>query len=211
MNLDDLARTRRSLHAVAEHVLAGPQHAVSDTVRLRVVEGGFATSTQPDVRLRDGHVEQGPTIIPVDGATSRQLLDGLGLSPSSLAEVYDDRTDVALDDPLTIDPAAYAVLVRAWGWGDAALRDLAAGPVPVLWPEHFDVAISVDEVNYGVSPGDTTIAEPYAYVGPWSPPPVGGFWTHSFGAARTVAELGSPEALADFLHEGRRLTGAGAR
>ena len=37
----------------------------------------------------------------------------------------------------------------------------------VLWPEHFDVGIDANEVNYGVSPGDASCPEPYAYVGPW--------------------------------------------
>jgi hypothetical protein len=50
----------------------------------------------------------------------------------------------------------------------------------VLWPEHFDIGISVDEVNYGVSPGDVHIPEPYAYVGPWHPR-VGTFWNTGFG------------------------------
>lgn len=25
---------------------------------------------------------------------------------------------------------------------------------PILWPEHFDVGITLDQVNYGLSPGD---------------------------------------------------------
>ncbi len=44
-----------------------------------------------------------------------------------------------------------------------------------LWPEHFDLAIDLGDeaagtrANYGASPGDDTIAEPYLYVGPWDP------------------------------------------
>jgi hypothetical protein len=38
--------------------------------------------------------------------------------------------------------------------------------MPVLWPEHFDIGITIDAVNYGASRGDDHIAEPYAYVGP---------------------------------------------
>ena len=48
----------------------------------------------------------------------------------------------------------------------ATRLDVRAGQ-PVLWPEHFDLAIDVDEVNYGVSPGDGYHGAPYAYVGPW--------------------------------------------
>lgn len=56
--------------------------------------------------------------------------------------------------------------------GDAALRLFAPGGGPVLWPEHFDVAIDLDEVTYGVSLGDAEIAGPYAYVAPWGRPAV---------------------------------------
>ena len=37
----------------------------------------------------------------------------------------------------------------------------------MLWPEHFDVAVTDNEVNYGVSAGDDGHPLPYAYVGPW--------------------------------------------
>jgi len=69
--------------------------------------------------------------------------------------------------------------------GDAALRALGeqvAGvqaPRPVLWPEHFDIGITLDEVNYGVSPGDDMIGEPYAYVGPFRRRE-GAFWNQPF-------------------------------
>ena len=44
-----------------------------------------------------------------------------------------------------------------------------------LWPEHFDLATTIDEVNYGGSPGDDGHPLPYLYVGPWTPPePDGG-------------------------------------
>jgi hypothetical protein len=71
----------------------------------------------------------------------------------------------------------------------------------VLWPEHFDIGISVDEVNYGVSPGDVHMDEPYAYVGPWSPRE-GSFWNTPFGAARPLTELPDADALAGFLRDG---------
>ena len=43
--------------------------------------------------------------------------------------------------------------------------------------------IGVDEVNYGMSPGDGFHAAPYAYVGPWTPRE-GAFWNVPFGALR---------------------------
>ena len=90
--------------------------------------------------------------------------------------------------------------------GDAALAAFAPEVERVLWPEHFDLAISVDQVNYGVSPGDDHLAVPYAYVGPWAPADVSGpFWNTSFGAARPLAEI---DDLVGFFAEGRDLTSA---
>jgi hypothetical protein len=74
----------------------------------------------------------------------------------------------------------------------------------VLWPEHFDVAITVDDVTYGVSPGDAHSAVPYAYVGP-SRPATGDFWNAPFGASRPLAELGDGAEVTAFFREGARL------
>jgi hypothetical protein len=74
----------------------------------------------------------------------------------------------------------------------------------VLWPEHFDVGISVGEVNYGVSPGDDAIPEPYAYVGPWSPQ-TGPFWNVPFGAARPITALGDADDVLEFFRTGQSL------
>ena len=80
----------------------------------------------------------------------------------------------------------------------------------MLWPEHFDLAITLAEVNYGVSPGDDEIPEPYAYVGPWTPL-VGTFWNVPFGAARALAELDGVGAVVDFFGEGARRVGSDPR
>ena len=39
-------------------------------------------------------------------------------------------------------------------------RRLLRTPNPVLWPEHFDLGVTLDEVNYGVSLGDEFHAAP---------------------------------------------------
>jgi hypothetical protein len=102
-----------------------------------------------------------------------------------------------------VDPDAASELFSAFRRGDAALRRLAPHATPVLWPEHFDVGIQLDEVNYGVSPGDHYVAEPYAYVGPWAPR-TGEFWNAPFGAARPMRALPG-ELLDAFFAEGRAL------
>src|SRR4051812_50202883 len=42
-----LTATRRSLHAVAEQLLAGPQHRTQGTIRLRITPGGFGQVAGP--------------------------------------------------------------------------------------------------------------------------------------------------------------------
>jgi hypothetical protein len=60
----------------------------------------------------------------------------------------------------------------------------------------------LDKVNYGVSPGDDDIPEPYAYVGPWTPR-TGDFWNATFGATRLTTELSETAALTSFFKTGR--------
>ena len=86
--------------------------------------------------------------------------------------------------------------------GDQALRVLAPAEHPVLWPEHFDLAIQLDEVNYGISAGDAGHQQPYAYIGPWTPR-TGEFWNAPFGALRAADELPDADAVAAFFTEGR--------
>ncbi len=57
-------------------------------------------------------------------------------------------------------------------------------------------------MNYGVSPGDDGIPEPYAYVGPWKQR-TGDFWNQPYGAAATVAELGDTAGILAFFETGR--------
>jgi hypothetical protein len=67
--------------------------------------------------------------------------------------VYADGPDVAPDDQVVVDPDAGMVVLDAFARGDAAMRAFAPDQQPGLWPEHFDVGITLAEVNYGVSPG----------------------------------------------------------
>jgi hypothetical protein len=64
------------------------------------------------------------------------------------------------------------------------------------------VGITVDEVNYGVSPGDGHHAEPYAYVAPWQRR-TGRFWNAPFGAVRPMRTFAGHDPLVAFFAEGR--------
>jgi hypothetical protein len=199
----DSSPTRTALHAIAELLLAGPQYAASGTIRLRVLPTGIATVAEPDLRL-DGTELVGPRgRHPLTG-TYADVAAAAGITPRQLDDVYRDRADVNLDDLIELDPVHLAALTEAFAIGDAALRAFDPGQEPVLWPEHLDIAISSGEVNYGVSPGDSAVVEPYAYVGPWTPR-AGDFWNQPFGAARPLSELGGAGAVADFFREGAGL------
>ncbi|WP_432828237.1 hypothetical protein [Dactylosporangium sp. CA-092794] len=191
--------SRRSLHGLAELVLAGPQHRASGTIRLRVTADGFATVAAPDLAVAgDMLVVGGGRRVPLAGRTFADVAAEAGVEAGAPRDLYPDGSGVAEQDVIVLDGAPE--ILAAFAAGDAALRGLSADQTPVLWPEHFDVGVSLDDVNYGVSAGDSTIDEPYAYVGPWTPRE-GEFWNVSFGAAHPVREL--PD-LGAFFGEGRR-------
>lgn len=202
MSTETLERTRQSLHGVAELVLAGPQYAANQSIRLRVTPGGFGTMTSPDLRVDGLELVAPAGRVPLSG-TFADLARAAGVEPRALRDVYADGPGVTEADSLHVDPDAVAVIVEAFAQGDAALRAFTPDREPVLWPEHFDLGISRDEVNYGVSPGDSHHSEPYAYVGPWSPRE-GEFWNTPFGAARPLTELPDIDALVGFFSDGAR-------
>jgi hypothetical protein len=199
--VSDPGATRRSLHAVAELVLAGPQFRRSGTVRLRPAPGGFATVAEPRLAVDGAHLVAGDRRIPLSGASLRDLGAAAGVDVGA-AGIYHDGCGAAPDDRVDVDDAAARRLAGCYALGDAAMRRFAPDQTPVLWPEHFDLGIAVDEINYGVSPGDTWLDEPYAYAGPWQPRS-GGFWNAAFGAARPLRELPDVDAVAAFFSAAR--------
>jgi hypothetical protein len=146
--------------------------------------------------------------LPLDGARLADLAEQAGVQPGAPEGIYTDVTAGDPGRPLQVDAGRATALGDWYAAGDRALRSLFPDQVPVIWPEHFDLGIGVDEVNYGVSPGDGYSAEPYAYVGPWTPR-TGEFWNAPFGAARTLRALPDDEALLAFFTEGRDRARAG--
>ncbi len=200
MSQPSIESTRQSLHGIAELVLAGPQYAASQTIRLRVTPGGFGNVAAPDLRV-DGPVLVSPTARLPLGGTFAELARAAGVEARELRDVYADGPGVTPDDPVDVDPDGVEPVLGAFARGDAAMRAFAPGADPVIWPEHFDIGISLDEVNYGVSPGDAHHSEPYAYVGPWTPRE-GTFWNTTFGAARPLSELPDVDAVVAFFRAG---------
>ncbi len=199
MDENVLIATRSSLHAVAEQVLAGPQHRESGTIRLRVTAGGFG-QVKGALRVEGAELVAGGRRIPLVG-TIADVAAAAGVEAGVPEGLYGDHAELGADAELAVDPAAAGVLAEWFARGDAALRTFA-DEEPVIWPEHFDLAIATGEVNYGLSLGDGGHAGPYAYVGPWTPRE-GAFWNASFGAVRSADELPDAAAVAAFFAAGR--------
>jgi hypothetical protein len=197
------ATTRHSLHGLAELVLAGPRYVAGGSMRLRADHDGIRTWDDPAVRLSGGDLVHGGSHIPVDGLTFGQAAAELGLTAQSLDHVYHDGPHVRSDERIALDPAEVAVVEQALDIGNEGLRAFAPEVEPVLWPEHFDIAITLGDVNYGVSPGDGHHEHAYAYVGPHEARQ-GAFWNAPFGAVRPMSDLADAAALVRFFEEGAR-------
>jgi len=201
--------TRRALHAVAELVLAGPQHRSSGHIRLTVTPTGFRTFAGPDVRVDGTDLVTAGQRVPIDGRTCAELAAAAGVRAGDPDGLYHDGSGASADQVLSLDTAAAEWLERCWAAGADALTRLDPQQEPILWPEHFDVGIESAGVGYGVSPGDKFFDEPYAYVNPGEPR-TGEFWNVPFGAARRMRDLdgGRADAVLSFFVEGRRRAGA---
>ncbi|GAA0556004.1 hypothetical protein [Actinomadura livida] len=137
----------------------------------------------------------------MNGASCRELAAAVGLDAGAPENAYADGSGVSLDETLGVDAEAAQNIAEIFWRGQMGLTRFAPESTPVLWPEHFDVSISLDKVNYGVSLGDAHIDESYAYAGPWESRR-GPFWNVSF-AARPMRLLRDDTALFDFFGEAR--------
>ncbi|MBF6297289.1 hypothetical protein IU459_06985 [Nocardia amamiensis] len=199
-------RSRQALHATAELLIAGPQYREFGTIRLRAVHGGFGGVRWPfsvvgaELVWPEGRIR-------LEG-TYRDVARVAGFEPGAPEGSYSDTTGVDLDAAIELDASAAGLIEEWFAVGDRALRCLAPDVTPVLWPEHFDLASTLDEVNYGVSPGDDAHPGPYAYVGPWSPRS-GDFWNAPFGALRPRDKVNTVAALLQFFEDGRKRAAQG--
>lgn len=206
--MDRLITTRQHLHGIAEGLLAGPQHRACGRIQLRVVPGGFATTGDPAIRL-DGLelVLDEARRIPLDrtfAETGRATGHGFS-EPTN----YHDHSGRSAGDVIDLDPVALQQLTDALVLGEAALRVLAPRETPVLWPEHFDVAVLLADSSFGVSPGDDANPLPYAYVSNRTQPR-DDYWNTGFGATSPVQPATSIADLVAFWSEGLARLRAGA-
>ncbi|HVD85904.1 MAG TPA: hypothetical protein VNB59_00695 [Solirubrobacterales bacterium] len=193
---DQFAAAVSSLHRVAEEVVA-PARKPDNEIALEATPGGFGTPR-----------------FEWEGATHQVRVEG--------AELVRETDRRQRREPLDVDSEAARVLAEWYELGREVLERLRseasaaeAASEPILWPEHFDLAIELGSdaagarATYGFSPGDENHSEPYVYVGPWIAQPAGDLWNaHGFaGAELGYAELlasGDPEAAAiDFIRSRR--------
>src|SRR5438132_3437599 len=160
MHNSSIETTRRSLHAVAELLLAGPQYRRSGTIKLLVCPGGFQTSTEPRLRVDGVHLVTATRRLPMAGTTCAELAEAAGVEAGGPEGVYHDGSGVGPGELLDLDPRAAAWIEDCWAAGDTALRRLAPDQQPILWPEHFDVGIIADGIGYGVLPGVKAFPQP---------------------------------------------------
>jgi hypothetical protein len=219
MVTEALSATRHTVHGIAEHMLAAHERRVTGSIRLYLRDGALSTADLPigpantvgRLELRPSYLVRHPDglVVPVRG-TFGALAAELGIEFGMPDPPYTPASGCHADDEVVVDAAAAALIEDAFRLGHRALTRLS-GEQPVVWPEHLDVAVTMDDVNYGVSTGDDYLGEPYAYVGPHAQR-TGDFWNAPFGAARTITALASTRGPGDaanavlaFFTEGRGL------
>jgi len=181
---ESIVATRRQLHGIAESFIAGPQYRTTGTIRLAVRSDGF-TGTAVPIAVHGTRLEWTDGGVALAGPVSRIVqAAGLDFGPPP-EDIYHPVAPLALDSVLDLDAGAAEAVSRSLYSGGAAIKVVLPEGHPVLWPEHFDVAVTDNEVNYGVSAGDDGHPLPYAYVGPWdfaANAPTGPLWNAPFGA-----------------------------
>jgi hypothetical protein len=202
---DDLyVDTRRQLRGVAESLIAGPQYRAAGTIRLAVRPDGFAGVSVP-LAVHDTQFIWPNGAVALTGDL-HTVAAAAGLDAGPPEGVYEIVDPLSSDAALHIDAGAAAWIHRSHYAGGHAIKYVLPDLHPVLWPEHFDVAATHDEVNYGVSAGDDYHPTPYAYVGPWARR-TGAFWNAPFGAVHPLDRAHDIDALtkqiADFFQRGR--------
>ena len=219
--------TRDALHRLAAYVISPAREQVTGRIGLRALGGQFGTPPFGDDEV----------VVAVGGADlvrrdvrgeDRRAITTLAEGAAWLGVEIDptraDRFDVPpagdVAAKLAVDERASSWLVDWYDLAADVLEGLRAGFTAAegatetqLWPEHFDIAMSGGDeqagqrANFGASPGDAAIAEPYFYVGPWSSDGLGdGFFPNGSFASLRLSEIGDQDARATtlgFLRRGR--------
>ena len=215
-----------ALHALAEKVLSAAYFHSTAHIGLRPTPRGFGTPVFGDAeRVR---VDATELVHERAGEVRRHEITTLDAAaafvgvPLGAPSVFTATTTIPPDASLAVDRDSSLALGDWYALGAALMHDLRTTHEDVsssdlqIWPEHFDLACELGDAdagtraNYGASPGDMGIGEPYLYVGPWDASrKTGKLATHGFGAAITYTELtaagDAKGAGLDFFLEGAAL------
>lgn len=209
------AQTRDALHAVAEQLLAAARYRATGRIGLRPTPGGFGTPPYGDgevlrvdgcelVHARGGQERRAP----LTTLTAASAFAGV---PLGAPPVYEAATSLDPDAPLPLDPRAALTLARWYAFATGILEEIhksyPQASALTLWPEHFDLAITIGGATLGASPGDNWIAEPYLYASPGDDRHrTGAYAAYPWGAAMTYTDLAragdARPAGAEFLGTG---------
>jgi hypothetical protein len=231
-DVDALAATRASLHAVAEQVVATARRRANGKIGLRFTRHGFGTpfyrNNGPDTQVR---VEDGDLVVVRGDDGVREPITTLadagrlaGVIPGAADDLYAPQTSVDADAHLTVDRASARLLGDWYGFACSVLEQLrverqAWGTRAQLWPEHFDLSIDLGDEptdhrgTFGGSPGDAEHPLPYLYVTHWAPVVDNPYWNDdAFGGASLDydALAGRADARAaalEFLRAGLEVLG----
>jgi len=203
-----VASTRRRLHGIGECLMAGPQRRADGRFTLRVTPGGFATTGAPALRLDGTDLVVDERMRVAVAGTFAEMAEAIGVGFGAPRDAYPDSSGATAGEDVSLDPAAARLIQDWYVLTDAALRVLAPRETPILWPEHFDVAILLDDVSYGASPGDDFHAMPYAYVSAGAHDD-SDFWNAPFGAVRSHQQMRSVDDLVGFWQAAQSLLRSG--
>jgi hypothetical protein len=222
---EEWAATRETMRRLACYVLSPARKAANGKIGLRYTYGGFGTpffGADEQLRVESDSLirQQGERaeLIPITSLAEGAAFAGVTLSEDP--GVGHDLPGLGdTDAVLPIDPLAAKQLGEWYGFSASVLEAFRAESIAAgrdcgrvqLWPEHFDLACSIEGLNLGCSPGDSYLTEPYVYVGPWKTDglPDGGFWNAPFGAVLPYKEFlgasGQRDTALEFLRRGAGL------
>jgi hypothetical protein len=214
--------TREALRAIACYAISPARKARTGRIGLRPTGDGIGTPPFDDgsrVAVRgDRLIVEPDREAPITTLRAAAELLRITLSPDP--GVGQDLPPFTPDELLPVDATASLWLGAWYAFASRQLDRLAARLTDAtvseaqLWPEHFDLAVTVDldgaAVNVGFSPGDASSFEPYVYVGPHDTSHLDdSYWNAPFGAALSHAELRATDdpdrATERFIDEGLRL------
>jgi len=128
------------------------------------------------INLRNGMVETGDSSWPLASTSAQDIFTKLQEWAAAKGSKKSPETPEFQTQSSTFDPAQAAQLLDAMVWSTTQLDELKAklttgltSPV-LLYPHHFDVSLSwfpdndTQQLTFGFSTGDETIAEPYYYT-----------------------------------------------